>query len=195
MQFINTILLAAAALASMASATNFVQFINQDAVNTKNIIFTANAGLPAIEPLVLGPAATATQNFPSGWIGNFYSYNEGTRNVPGMLGEVCFDGYAGATYYDISSIVNAFDNEGIKILYPFEAHATMKLKDLATSTVVSGCQTSDCQNQYNASGDVKTLSTAGSGLVCLVGNLATVGRRRTGELFSRDFVMSKDPSF
>lgn len=188
MQFSNIILLAATALASMASAENFIQFINQDATTAKNIVFTANLGLAAIEPLALPAGGSANQSIPDGWIGNFYSYNEGAENVPGMLGEVRFGGFAGATYYDVSSIVNPSDNDGIKILYPFSSG--LKLKELASSALVSGCQTSGCTNQYNAPDDVATLSTSTTSLTCLVGNLATVERRRTGELFTRDFVTS-----
>jgi len=190
MQFINTILLAATALASMASAAqNFVMFVNQDTTTTKHIVFTANAGLPPVDTLVLRPGETTTQNFPDSWIGNFYSYDQGSANVPGMLGEVRFNGYVGDTYYDISSIVNPDDNKGIKILYPFKDHATMKLSQLDKSPVVSGCETSGCKNQYNSPNEQKTLSTSDPGLVCLVGNLPSK-RRRTGELFTRDYVTS-----
>lgn len=183
MQFINTIILAASALAAMASAENFVQFVNQ-AAEDKNIIFTANAGLESLETLILPGYASANQTFPEGWIGNFYSHDADKPNIPGMLGEVRFNGFADATYFDISSIVNPEDTEGIKMLFPFGANT----KDL--STAVSGCQTTPCSNQYNVWDDIATLSTPGTSLTCLVGTLAQQERRRRVEIFSRDYVVS-----
>jgi len=190
MQFINTFLLAATALASIASAQNVVQFVNQDSV-PKTIIFTANAGLQTLDPLSLDGLATAEQVFPDSWLGNFYSVNEGADNVPGMLGEVAFQGFAGATYFDVSSIVNPNDTEGVKQLYPFNA-------DLKSSTAaVSGCneakanaagKTTGCTQQYNAPDDVATVSTPLTSLVCLVGNPTSTVRRRKVEVFSRDYV-------
>jgi hypothetical protein len=183
MQFINTILFAASALATMASAQNFVQFINQ-AAQDKNIVFTPNSGLEAIETLALPAYGSANQTFPAAWIGNFYSYDADSANVPGMLGEVRFGGFAAATYYDVSAIVAPQDTEGIKMLYPFGAN----IKNQATA--VSGCQTTPCSNQYNVWDDVATLSTPGSALTCLVGTLAPQERRRHVQVFSRDYVVS-----
>jgi hypothetical protein len=181
MQFTNTILFAATALASMATAENYIQFINQCST-TKNIVFTANAGLEPIGPVVLEPLGSANQTIPPTWQGNFYSYDEGAENRAGMLGEVNFNAYNGATYFDISSIVNPKDNDGIKMLYPFGENPKLK------ETAVSGCQSQPCSNQYNHWDDIATLSTPKTALTCLVGNLAPTQRRRTTELFSRDFL-------
>jgi len=196
MQLINTILLAAAALASMATAQNTVKFVNQDHVHTKNIVFTPNAGLAPIETLVLEPAQTQTQTFPDGWLGNFYSYTTGLENRPGMLGEVAFNGFAGATYYDISSIVNPGDTWGVKVLYPApESYSTLGVKDLvetaASAEGISGCLSTDdgvCTNQYNAPNDQATQSTSGSALICIVGNPIQATRRRSAR-FSRAYIM------
>lgn len=178
MQFLNTILLAASALATLATAQNFVQFVNQDST-TRTIKFTPNSGLESIDPLTLEGGATQQQVFPQGWIGNFYSINEGAEDVPGILGEVRFNGFADATYFDVSSIVNPDDAEGIKMLYPFG--------ESTRSAAVSGCAVAQgCSNQYNNPNDVATLSTPGNSLTCLIGN-APEKRKRTA-VFGREFV-------
>lgn len=194
MQLINTILLAAAALASMATAENIVHFVNQDHYHTKNIVFTPNAGIAAISTLVIGPAETQTQTFPDGWLGNFYSYTTGLDNVPGMLGEVAFGGFAGATYYDVSSIVNAGDSWGVKVLYPapesFASLAVSEFVSLATSAAeISGCLIDDngCTNRYNAPDDKATKSTTSTSLICIVGNPLPANWRRSAR-FAREYV-------
>jgi len=193
MQFINTILSAAVALASLASAINTVQFVNQDDT-TRNVVFTSQADLnmAQIPTLVLNGSGSANQTFPTGWIGNFYSYNEDSENVPGMLGEVRFDGWNGLVFFDVSAIVNATDSEGVKMMYPLGAN----LKSLSTAT--SGCNTNvagvKCLNQYNAWDDVATQATHSSNLVCLLGNLATTTRRRHVEVYPRSYVTGAEGS-
>lgn len=172
MQF--SALFAATAIFSLASA-NTIEFINQDST-TRNIVFTAQEGLPLIETVVLEGLSTANVSFPDSWIGNFYSYNEGSANVPGMLGELRWNGYAGANYFDISAIVNPTDTEGVKMLFP---------KD--SSLPVSGCQTFPCANAYNKPDDVETMSTPDETLVCLVGNLSNA-RRRSLARMPREFI-------
>lgn len=178
MQFINAILLAATALASMVAAQNTVQFINQDST-TRTIYFNPNSGLEALSELTVNGLGTATQTFPDGWIGNFYSVSDGAENTPGMLGEVRFNGYAGATYFDVSAIVNPNDNEGIKELFPVNSN-----------TPLSGCQTFPCSNAYNQADDVATLSTDSSALVCLIGNLSNSRRRGLVARVTHDFATS-----
>ncbi|KAH6720491.1 hypothetical protein BKA61DRAFT_235764 [Leptodontidium sp. MPI-SDFR-AT-0119] len=176
MQFFSTIF-AATVLATLASAGS-VHFVNQD--NTlRTIIFTPNAGLEAIPDLVIPGSETANQTFPTGWIGNWYSVSEGEANVPGMLGEVRFDGFAGATYFDVSAIVNPDDINGVKEIFP-----------LHSSIPVSGCQTFPCNNAYNKWDDIATLSTDGSELVCLLGTVSNERRRGLVAKMSRDFVTS-----
>jgi len=178
MQFINTILFAAAALASMANADNIVKFVNQDEV-PKTVVFTANAGLAPIDDLALGGLEVTPQPFPDGWAGNWYTYSEGTSREPGMLGEVNFQGFAGATYFDVSGIVKPDDAEGVKILYPTSDENTN-----------SGCQTSGseyCANQYNVWDDVATVSTDSTELTCLVGIVSSAKKQRR---HARHFVMA-----
>ena len=183
MQFINTILFAATALASLASAHNTVDFINQD--NTiRHIVFTSqeDTGAAKIQDLIVPGLGTASQTFPTGWIGNWFSYNEGQKHDLGMLGEVRFDGWDGLVFFDVSAIVNASDNDGVKVLYP------KGLNPAHSSTPVSGCQTPICANRYNNWDDVATKATKITDLVCLIGNLATTERRRDAKVYPRSFI-------
>jgi hypothetical protein len=174
MQFTTTLLAAATALSSLAAA-NTVDFINQDGT-TRHIVFTAQDGLAAIDPITITGYGTASVEFPAPWIGNWYSYNDGAANVPGMLGEVRWDGYAGANYFDVSAIVNPADVEGVKMIFP---------KD--SSAPVSGCQSFPCANAYNTPDDIATLSTTDDTLVCLIGNLSN-SRRRAVARMPHDFI-------
>jgi len=188
MQFTNTILFAAAALASMVGAENIVKFVNQDNI-PKTVVFTANAGLAVLPPLKLDALKTVPQTFPQGWTGNWYTYNVGTQNKPGMLGEVNFQGWEGQTYYDVSAIVNPNDSLGVKKIYPTEQESRrVKSFSTAFSTTSSGCQTSGsapCPNQYNNPPEVQTKTTFSTKLTCLVGNLSPAGAQRR---HARDFV-------
>ena len=163
MQFLSTVLFAATALASLATATNIVYFTNQDGTN-RNIVCTAQEGLEQI---------------PDGWIGNCYSVSKGAPNVPGMLAEFRFNGFAGATYFDVSAIVNPDDAEGVKMVFPKNSDKP-----------VSGCQTFPCSNAYNRPDDVATLSTDDSELVVLIGNLKNERRRGLVARMSREYVTS-----
>ncbi|KAK2626597.1 hypothetical protein QTJ16_003772 [Diplocarpon rosae] len=164
MQFVLTLVAAAAALASVAGAGT-VHFVNQDSTQ-RTIHFGPSVGMDAIPELVVPGAGTANQTFPVGWIGNWYSVSHGAENVPGMLGEVTFDGFAGASYFDVSAIVNPNDQDGVKMIFPLHA-----------SHPVSGCQTFPCDNAYNKWDDIATLSTDGSELVCLLGTVSNERRR------------------
>jgi hypothetical protein len=172
MQF--SALFAATAIFSLAAA-NTVEFVNQDST-TRNIVFTAQEGLPTIEAIVIEGLSTANVSFPDSWIGNFYSYNDGSANVPGMLGEVRWNGYAGANYFDISAIVDPNDTQGVKMLFPKNSN-----------TPVSGCQTFPCSNAYNQPDDVATMSTTDETIVCLIGNLSNA-RRRSLARMPREFI-------
>jgi len=159
-----------AALCALAAA-NTVEFINQDST-TRTIVFTANEGLEAIPSLKITGLATGTATFPADWQGNFFSVSEGSAATPGMLGEVMFGGYAGATYFDVSAIVDPNDIHGVKEIYPKES-----------KTPLSGCQSFPCANAYNQPDDIQTLSTTETDLVCLIGTKTNNVRRHP-----RDFV-------
>ncbi|PQE08252.1 dnase1 protein [Rutstroemia sp. NJR-2017a BVV2] len=174
MQF-STLFAAASALFTLASAGT-VHFVNQDST-TRTIVFTPNPGYATIESLIIVGLATGKQEFPTGWIGNWYSVSEGATDIPGMLGEVAFDSYAGATYFDVSAIVNPDDGNGVKEIFP-----------LHSSSPVSGCQSFPCANAYNKWDDIQTQSTDGSELVCLLGNLSGSQRRSLRAKLPREFV-------
>lgn len=178
MQFINNILLAATALATMATA-NSVYFVNQDST-TRTIIFTGQENMASPENLVIEGNQMATADFIDGWIGNWYSVSEGSANVPGMLGEVRFDGFNGATYFDVSAIVNPDDHNGVKMLFP-----------AGSNLPLSGCQDFPCSNAYNKWDDIQTLSTDDKELVCLLGTLSSERKRGVvASRVSREFITS-----
>ena len=173
MQFTSA-LFAVTALFSLAAA-NTVEFINQDGT-TRNIVFTPQSGLASIDSITIEGHGTANVSFPDSWIGNWYSYNEGSTNVPGMLGEVRWNGYAGANYFDVSAIVDPNDTNGVKMIFPKNSN-----------TPLSGCQTFPCSNAYNKPDDVATLSTPDETLVCLIGNLSNARRRAIARM-PREFI-------
>jgi hypothetical protein len=178
MQFISNVLFAATALASVAAAINSIHFVNQDSTE-RTIVITAQAGLEEIPNLVIKGLHTANQTFPENWIGNVYSVSKGAPNVPGMLAEFSFNGFGGATYFDVSAIVNPDDHEGVKMVFPKNSN-----------TPVSGCQTFPCANAYNKWDDIATLSTDDTELVCLVGNLSKERRRGLVARMTHEFVTS-----
>jgi len=172
MQLFTTV---AFALFSLASA-NSVHIVNQDST-TRTIHFTAQDGVGSIDDLEVPGLGTVNQTFPSGWIGNFYSVSEGATNVPGMLAEFRFDGYAGATFYDVSAIVNPDDKNGVKMIFPLDSNVP-----------VSGCQTFPCENCYNLPDDVATQSSDSSDFVVLIGNLSNERKRNQISKVRRDYV-------
>lgn len=166
MQFTQTLVLTASALASIVSATNSILFFNQDSAE-RTVYFTPSAGSAYIAPITLqGINDQQTVEFPDSWGGNAYSVSEGAANVTGMLAEVLFQGFADQTYFDVSAIVKPDDTQGVKILKP-----------LSSDTPVSGCQTPPCSNAYNAPDDVETLSTSETTLMCLLGTLSSSSKR------------------
>jgi hypothetical protein len=179
MQFFSTILLAASALASLVAAgPNAVHFVNQGS-EKRTIYFTAQEGLPTIKKLSIEGHKTANQTFPTGWIGNFYSVSKGAANVPGMLGELRFDGYASSTYFDVSAIVNPTDTDGVKQIFPKNS-----------PTPIAGCETFPCSNTYYSWDDVATQATDENELICLVGNPSNERKRGLVARMSREFVTS-----
>jgi len=172
MQFTTSALFAALAA---AVAANTVHFVNQD--NTeRTIIFTPQEPLEQIPTLVIPGMGTGEATFPDSWIGNWYSVSAGKENVPGMLGEVRFNGFAGATYFDVSAIVAPNDAEGVKMIMPKNSDEP-----------VSGCQTFPCSNAYNKWDDIATLSTPDTDLICLLGNISNQRRRALARM-PREFI-------
>ncbi|RKF55616.1 putative dnase1 protein [Golovinomyces cichoracearum] len=162
MRYIGAIIISHLAL---LAAANSVHFINQDTIS-RRIIFSPEEGSSTLQSIDIPGNSEAHQNFPVGWSGNWYSISKGGANVPGMLGEVRFDGYNGATYFDVSAIVNPNDNEGVKQIFP-----------ASTNKPVSGCQIFPCANVYKKADDLQTVSTDSKDLICLLGNIPQHRRR------------------
>lgn len=176
MPFSKTILLAAAALASMVAADNTAQFVNQDGT-TRHVVFTPSEGSPTIDEITVQGNSTATQQFPEGWTGNAYSYNDGQPNVPGILAEFRFNGYGKANFFDVSAIVNPQATGGVMMMYP-----------TLSKTPVSGCLTTPCSNQYNQPDDIATLSSTESDFTVLLGQRINAARRGINAAVGREFL-------
>ena len=91
-----------------------ITFNSEDGVG-RVIHFTGNG---EIGELHVGPGESIAQDFPDGWIGNFYATCDGCDDAPGMLGEVAFDGFEGKTFYDVSAIVDPNDHAGVHRFSP-----------------------------------------------------------------------------
>ncbi|KAI8630340.1 hypothetical protein F5Y19DRAFT_60509 [Xylariaceae sp. FL1651] len=185
MRFFTRFTAFAATAVALASA-NSITFVNQDATQ-RTIIFTANAGLQAIEPVVIAGNDQAKVDFPESWIGNAYSVSDGAPNVPGMLAEVTFQGWMGLTYFDVSAIVNPNDLNGVKELFPASEKAVQE------KVAVSGCALFPCPKVYYHPDDIQTVTSLETDLICTLGNPpeTVVSREVETELVSRKFVLGK----
>jgi hypothetical protein len=163
MRFSFTVVLAS--IAALASA-NTVEFVNEDST-TRTIYFTQQFGLPAVDALTVPGMSTATAAFPIGWIGNFFSVCEGADIVPGILGELRWDGWDGINWFDVSAIVNPNDFQGVKTIAP-----------KGSGTPVSGCESYEngCDNAYYKPDDIQTKSTQEKDLVCTIGNKSSTSK-------------------
>jgi hypothetical protein len=178
MQFFKTLFLTAAALASIVAADNTAQFVNQDGT-TRHIVFTPSDGSPKINELTVQGNSNANQQFPQGWTGNAYSYNDGQPNVPGLLAEFRFNGYGKSNFFDVSAIVNPQATDGVMMIYPSQSKSP-----------VSGCMTTSCSNQYNQPDDVATLSSTESDFTVLLGQRIKSARRGVNDVVGREFVLT-----
>jgi hypothetical protein len=184
MQFITKIAALAAMAAAMVSATNTITFVNQDET-TRTIIFTPSIGHEAVSSVTIAGDATKVVTIPNAWIGNWYSVSEGAANVPGMLGEVTFQGWDGITYFDVSAIVNPNDINGVKEMFvASEMKSTVK-------TLISGCAVFPCNTAYYAPNDIQTATTTETDLVCTLGGSSTATKRGETKLVARNFVLGK----
>jgi len=176
MQFSKTFLLAA--FAAFVAADNTAKFVNQDST-TRHVVFTPSEGMAQIDEITVAGNANATQQFPQGWTGNAYSYNDGEANVPGILAEFAFNGYGSANFFDISAIVNPQATDGIIMMYPTASH-----------TPVSGCVTVSCTNQYNLPDDIATLASTDSDFTVILGSRIQSARRGINEAIARKYVLA-----
>jgi hypothetical protein len=171
-------------LGAGAALANTVTFKSLDETSRK-IVFTPNAGLAAIPSVEVAGGQDVKVDFPHGWLGNWYAVSEGAKDVPGMLGEVAFNGYSDATYFDVSAIVNPNDHNGVKEMYPAN-----------DPKPTSGCQVFPCNNAYYLWDDVQTKATAEKDLICTLGSGTESKRDEVNAhldepVFKRDFVMGK----
>ncbi|KAI1338996.1 DNase1 protein [Xylariaceae sp. FL0016] len=182
MRFFSQLAAFAATAATVASATNTITFINQDST-VRTIYYT---GTSVIEATEIQGNDQVSVDIPEGWIGNWYSVSEGQENTPGMLGEVTFQGGDGKTYFDVSSIVDPNDKNGVKQLFPAsEMDSTVK-------TLISGCVVFPCNTVYIEWNDVQTVVTTETDLVCTLGNASEdVETRDERHLVARKFVLGQ----
>lgn len=181
MQFAKTIFIGAAALASMVAAAvadNTALFVNQDGT-TRHVVFTPSDGSPEIEGLTVQGNDQASQQFPQGWTGNAYAYNDGAENKAGILAEFRFNGYGKANFFDVSVIVDPSATEGVMMMYPSESKQP-----------ISGCTTTSCSNQYNLPDDIATLSSTESDFTVLLGKRIKSARRGINDVVARDYVLA-----
>lgn len=173
--------LAVLALASLVSADNTVTFMSMDSTD-RTVVWTGTSEIP--DTTVPGGQSVSV-SVPTGWTGNSFSVSAGAEMTPGMLAEFAFDSYAGATYFDVSAIVNPNDHSGVYQMYPAD-----------TESPVSGCESFACSNAYYQADDVQTRSTTSDHIIVTLGAgplaLSTV-KARDGEAFPREAVT--DPNY
>jgi hypothetical protein len=159
MQFSTSImaLVASAALTKAASVT----FWTLDDVE-RTIYFTPNPESAQLEPVTVSSAEQKKVDFPDAWVGNYYAVPTGHDNVPGMLGEVQFDGWNGLTYFDVSAIVHPGDHDNVKQMWPVNSKSPM-----------SGCEVFPCNNAYYLPDDIQTKVTSEVDLIQTLGSGST----------------------
>jgi hypothetical protein len=177
MQFTTTILFAAAALASAVVSDNTATFVNQDGT-TRHIVFTPSEGHDTFPELTVAGNSQVTQQFPNGWTGNAYTYNEGQPNKAGILAEFRFNGFGKSNYFDVSGIVDPDATEGVMTIAPSNSQ-----------NPVSGCLTTPCANQYNQPDDIATLSSEESDFTVKLGQRIKAARRGLVDYIPHDYVV------
>lgn len=185
MRFTANLAALVAAAASLVSATNTITFRNQDSI-PKTVIFTANPGFAAVDTIEVDGDGEHMVTIPQGWQGNFFSIAEGAPVIPGMLGEVAFQGWNDLTYFDVSAIVDATDVNGVKEIFPV---SELQSK---TKITVSGCTSFPCNTAYYHPDDIQTVATKETNLITtLGGGNATPSKRDETNLVARKFVLGQ----
>lgn len=146
--------LAILALASLVSANNLVTLKSMDSTD-RTVVWT---GSSTIADTLVPAGKSVNVTIPIGYNGNAYSYSTGAENIPGMLAEFAFNSYAGATYFDVSAIVNAEDKSGVYQMYPAD-----------TESPISGCTSFACNNAYYRPDDIQTKSTDSTHIIVTLG--------------------------
>jgi len=180
----------AVALASMVAAAqafggaNTVTFQSLDDID-RTVHFTPNAGLAWLPSVEVPAGGSVPVEIPDGWIGNFFGVGQGGAQIPGMLGEVAFNGWNNLVYYDVSAIVNPADVDNISELYPEDD----------PNKPVSGCRHWPCNNAYWLPHDVQTKVTSQNRLICTLGKNGITSKREEldydTESLPHDFVFGK----
>ncbi|KAM0333004.1 hypothetical protein ACHAQA_001661 [Verticillium albo-atrum] len=166
--------------AAFVAATNTVTFVSLDKTD-RTIYFTPNAGYPEVESVEVAGGESITAEIPDSWIGNWHSISAGKDNVPGMLGEVAFQGWNGLTYFDVSAIVQPGDHDGVKEMWP-----------VSSQSPTSGCEQFPCDNAYYVWDDVQTKTTKETELICTLGSGASpLSASKAAAAVKRDFVLGK----
>ena len=124
----------------------------------RTVHFTANFGYAHPAPVEVNNQQNVTVAFEDGFGGNFYAVQAGQQNIPGMLGEVSFSGWAGLTYFDVSAIVAPNDTNNIKQIWPTKS-----------GWPISGCETFPCNNCYRLPDDNQTKTTLELDLISTLG--------------------------
>ncbi|TPX10878.1 uncharacterized protein E0L32_008084 [Thyridium curvatum] len=182
MQYFKIASLLAAAIASV-QATNIVTLKSLDDVD-RTVYFTPSAGHAEIAAVQVAAGQSVDVEIPFQWIGNWHGVQKGQANVPGMLGEVTFDGWGGKNYFDVSAIVNPNDKDNVSEMYPAGQ----------PNTPTSGCKNFPCDNAYYVWDDVQTRVTTQSHLICTLHKNGYAKRDAdevSEEKLSRDFVLGK----
>ena len=170
--------------ATLASA-NTLTFVNQDSTPRK-VIITPSEGHEQINSVDVEGNGQATVDFPQGWIGNAYSVSEGSEDKPGMLAEVTFQGWGGSTYYDVSAIVDATDNNGVKEMYPASQEGS------ADKSSFSGCKDFPCDTAYYHPDDIQTVVTEETDIIVTLGSASNVqAREEKIKYVPRKYVLGK----
>ncbi|KAI0410505.1 hypothetical protein F5X98DRAFT_98002 [Xylaria grammica] len=186
MRFSQQLIALTATAATLASASNSITFVNQDAAQ-RTIYFTSSVGHQQIDTVVIPGYDEAKVDVPDAWIGNAYSVSEGSPNVVGMLAEFTFQGWNDLTYFDVSAIENPNDRKGVKQLFPTTE------KDDEEKKTVSGCTVFPCATAYYSPDDVQTVTTYETEFICTLGNPPTTKEARDAEveLVARKYVLGK----
>jgi len=163
MQFLTFALAATTGAILSVLADNTITFLSQDGLD-RTITWTHNPGCADIAPTRVHGGTNVTVDIPLGWVGNFFAVADGEPHRPGMLGEVAFQAYAGATFFDVSAIVEPGDKAGVKQLWP-----------AVSEEPVSGCIVFPCDFAYYVwDQHGQTRATHETDLYCSLGTSADV---------------------
>lgn len=168
------------AAAAMVQAENTITFISQDVLD-RTIYFTGNPNMPDIEPVWIEGFTNKTVDIPHGWVGNFFSVIDGDPIVPGMLGEFAFNAWGDLTFFDVSAIVNPYDWDGVKKIWPVDDPVPF-----------SGCDIFPCNFAYYLPDDEQTKATHKTDFFCTLGNIDFVDEDEVQGNQKRDLV--QDPT-